>query len=38
MLAYNHIFWLLGIAFLAVIPFLLLLKRGKRGAGPPAGH
>ncbi len=23
MLAYNHIFWILGIAFLAVIPFLL---------------
>jgi DHA2 family multidrug resistance protein len=27
MLAYNRIFWLLGLAFLVVIPFLLLLKK-----------
>ncbi len=27
MLSYNHIFWVVGIAFLAIIPFLLLLKR-----------
>jgi DHA2 family multidrug resistance protein len=33
MLSYNHIFWILGIAFLAVIPFLLLLRRAKPGAG-----
>ncbi|MBN2646048.1 MAG: DHA2 family efflux MFS transporter permease subunit [Desulfuromonadaceae bacterium] len=26
-LAYNHIFWIIGIAFLSVIPFLLLLRR-----------
>jgi DHA2 family multidrug resistance protein len=29
MLAYNYIFWVIGIAFLAVIPFLLLLKKPK---------
>ncbi|MGA7829037.1 MAG: DHA2 family efflux MFS transporter permease subunit [Geobacteraceae bacterium] len=29
MLAYNHIFWIIGIAFLAIIPFLLLLKKPK---------
>jgi DHA2 family multidrug resistance protein len=27
MLAYNHIFWIIGIAFLVIIPFLLLLKK-----------
>jgi len=37
MLSYNHIFWILGIAFLAVIPFLLLLKRGTP-AGGGASH
>lgn len=34
MLSYNHIFWILGIAFLSVIPFLLLLRRAKPAAGP----
>lgn len=29
MLSYNYIFWIIGIAFLAVIPFLLLLKKPK---------
>jgi DHA2 family multidrug resistance protein len=29
MLAYNYIFWVIGIAFLAVITFLLLLKKPK---------
>jgi len=29
MLAYNYIFWIIGIAFLVVIPFLLLLKKPK---------
>jgi DHA2 family multidrug resistance protein len=38
MLSYNHIFWILGIAFLAVIPFLLLLRRAKPGAGGAAMH
>jgi len=27
MLAYNHIFWYVGLAFLGVIPLLLLLKK-----------
>ena len=29
MLAYNHIFWYVGLAFIGVIPLLLLLKRPK---------
>lgn len=37
MLAYNHIFWIVGIAFLAVIPLLLLLKRTGAGGGPASG-
>jgi DHA2 family multidrug resistance protein len=32
MLAYNHIFWYVGLAFLGIIPLLLLLKR------PNVGH
>ncbi len=37
MLAYNHIFWVVGIAFLVVIPLLLLLKRTGTGGGPAPG-
>ncbi|MRR56782.1 MAG: DHA2 family efflux MFS transporter permease subunit [Deltaproteobacteria bacterium] len=37
MLAYNYIFWIIGIAFLVVIPFLLLLKKPK-GHGPLEIH
>jgi len=29
MLAYNHIFWYVGLAFIGVIPLLLLLKKSK---------
>lgn len=36
-LSFNHIFWILGIAFLMVLPFLLLL-RGAKQDGPPAMH
>ena len=36
MLAYNRIFFTVGIAFLIVIPLLLLLKRPVRHAAPPA--
>ena len=36
MLAYNRVFFILCIAFVSVIPFLLLLRRVK-GQGPPAG-
>jgi len=35
MVAYNHIFWMLGVAFLTVVPFLLLLKRNMRHGAPP---
>lgn len=34
-LAYNHIFWLVGIMFLAVIPLLFLLKRQQTGSDLP---
>jgi DHA2 family multidrug resistance protein len=37
-LAYNRIFWIVGIAFLAVIPLLLLLKRPEHQTGETAGH
>ncbi len=36
-LSYNHIFWILGIAFLSVIPCLLLLRKAK-GEAPAAMH
>jgi len=36
-LAYNHIFWIIGIAFLVIIPLLLLLKRPAH-QGPTAMH
>jgi len=37
MLAYNRVFWIIGIAFLVIIPFLLLLKRPRHHA-PAAPH
>lgn len=37
-LAYNRIFFIIGLAFLAIIPFLLLLKRPKHQAGPMEVH
>ncbi len=37
MLAYNRVFFILCIAFVSVIPFLLLLKRAK-GQGPAGIH
>ena len=37
MLSYNHIFWILGIAFLVVIPFLYLLRKGE-GEAPAGMH
>jgi DHA2 family multidrug resistance protein len=36
MLAYNRIFFIVGLAFLIVIPLLLLLKRPQNQAPPPA--
>jgi MFS transporter, DHA2 family, multidrug resistance protein len=38
MLAYNRIFFVVGLAFLIVIPLLLLLKKPQRHAPPPPGH
>ena len=37
MLAYNRIFFVVGLAFLIIIPLLLLLKRPQRHA-KPSGH
>jgi len=37
-LTYTRVFWVLGIAFLAVIPFLVLLKRPKAGSAAIAAH
>ena len=38
MLSYNHIFWYVGLAFLAIIPLLLLLKRPSLGKGAEGAH
>lgn len=37
MLAYNHIFWVVALAFLGVIPLLILLRRPKHDAAGAAG-
>lgn len=37
-LAYNRIFFIIGLAFLAIIPLLLLLKRPKHQTGPVEMH
>jgi MFS transporter, DHA2 family, multidrug resistance protein len=34
-LAYNHIFWIVGLVFLAVIPLLVLLKKPRHLDGIP---
>jgi len=34
-LAYNHIFWIVGLVFLAVIPLLMLLKKPRHLDGIP---
>jgi len=33
-LAYNRIFFIIGLAFLAIMPLLLLLKRPSHQTGP----
>jgi DHA2 family multidrug resistance protein len=39
MLAYVDAYWLLGVTFLAMIPFMFLMKSAKpQGAGPVAAH
>jgi DHA2 family multidrug resistance protein len=38
MLAYNRIFWIVGLAFLVIIPLLLLLKKPRHYGGPAGLH
>ena len=38
MLAYNRIFFVVGLAFLVIIPLLLILKKPDRHAPPPPAH
>ena len=37
-LAFNRIFFIIGLAFLIIIPLLLLLKRPAHQNAPPPGH
>jgi len=38
LLSYLDDFKMLGLIFLGMLPFLLLLKPGKGGGGPVPGH
>jgi DHA2 family multidrug resistance protein len=38
MLSYDYIFWTIGVAFLLIIPFLILLKKPHRGGKAAASH
>lgn len=38
MLAFNRLFWLIGLVFLILIPLLLLLRGRGRGAPPDGAH
>lgn len=38
MLAYNHIFLIVGLTFLGVVPFLLMLRKQKIGAETGGSH
>ncbi|GFO57157.1 EmrB/QacA family drug resistance transporter [Geomonas sp. Red276] len=38
MLSYNRIFFIVGVAFIVIIPLLLLLKKPVHHARPPAAH
>uniref|UniRef100_A0A831U526 DHA2 family efflux MFS transporter permease subunit n=1 Tax=Geobacter metallireducens TaxID=28232 RepID=A0A831U526_GEOME len=38
MLAYNYIFWIVGLTFLGVVPFLLLLRKQKTGVETEGVH
>ncbi len=37
-LAFNYVFWVIGLAFLSIIPLLLLLKRASHDGENPAVH
>jgi len=37
-LAFNHIFFIIGLAFLIIIPLLFLLKRTSLTEGGGMGH
>jgi len=37
-LSFNHIFFIIGVAFLLIIPLLLVLKRPSHQSGPTMGH
>jgi len=37
-LAFNHVFFIVGMAFLIIIPLLLLLKRTSTSENISAGH
>jgi MFS transporter, DHA2 family, multidrug resistance protein len=36
MLSFNYTYWTLAVLFVAVIPFIFLMKRPKNGKGMPA--
>ncbi len=38
MLAYNHVFWYVGLAFVGIIPLLFLLRRQPLGKGADGAH
>ncbi len=38
MLAYNRIFFIVGLAFLVIVPLLLLLKKPEKHLPPPPAH
>ena len=38
MLAYNHIFWIVGLTFLCIIPLLLILRKPRHLAQTPGVH
>ena len=38
MLSYNRIFWIVGLAFLVIIPLLLLLKKPRHLSAPTTMH
>jgi DHA2 family multidrug resistance protein len=37
-LSFADTFWVVGMAFLASLPLLLLLGKGRKGQAPTGGH